>query len=235
MIGRLASVLVAALLTLLASDGLASGIASVPFAAVVHDCTYDSQVHEALGNYELPECGPPAAHNHDNADDAFDFRSQGAAGRPNGATPAVIVAYDHPALLVQVTGLATTEHVAAGGIGIGIGIASGDSRASSGASVAANTARAETVVAESRTYVDLTRGGSIRNVGTNATHAEFAETLTQNGWAPRVSSDGAVQIFEQNGARYVLRQQAGSYSGWSADFTPAGSASTTLKLRLGFE
>ncbi len=104
-----------------------------------------------------------------------------------------------------------------------------------GRGVAANTARAESIVAESRTYVDLTRGGSIRNVGTNATHTEFAETLTQSGWASRVSSDGAVRIFEQNGARYVLRQQAGSYSGWSADFTPAGSAGTTLKLRLGFE
>lgn len=71
--------------------------------------------------------------------------------------------------------------------------------------VAANTARAESIVAESRTYVDLTRGGSIRNVGTNAMHTEFAETFTQNGWASRVSSDGAVRIFEQNGARYVSR------------------------------
>ncbi len=93
----------------------------------------------------------------------------------------------------------------------------------------------EAAFAESRTYVDLTRGGPIRDMGTNATNSEFAETMTQNGWASRVSSDGAVQISRQNGARYVLRQQAGSYSGWSADFTPAGSASTTLKLRLGFE
>lgn len=87
---------------------------------------------------------------------------------------------------------------------------------------------------EARTYIDLTRGGSIRNVGTDATHSELTNMLTGNGWTSRVSKDGAVQIFEKNGAKYVLRNNAGSYSGWTADFTPAGSTDVTLKLRLGY-
>ena len=116
-----------------------------------------------------------------------------------------------------------------------VAVSGGTGAAGEGAGAANTGAGAETLVGQSSTYVDLTRGGSIRNVGTNATNTEFAETLTQNGWASQVSRDGAVQIFDQDGARYVLRQQAGSYSGWSADFTPAGSARATLKLRLGFE
>jgi hypothetical protein len=84
------------------------------------------------------------------------------------------------------------------------------------------------------TYIDLTRAGSIRNIGTDTTNTEFADTLTSNGWTSSVSKDGAVQIFEKNGAKYVLRQKADSYSGWTADFTPAGSARITLKIRLGY-
>jgi RHS repeat-associated protein len=86
-----------------------------------------------------------------------------------------------------------------------------------------------------RSYVDLTKGGSIRNVGTNATHTEFAETLINGGWISRTSKDGAVQIFERDGAKYILRSKNSSgYPGWTADFTPAGSAGHTLEIRLGY-
>ena len=89
-------------------------------------------------------------------------------------------------------------------------------------------------IGDSRTYVDLTKGGSIRNVGTNATPSEFADSLTATGWTSRASTDGAVQIFERDGAKYVLRDRASSYGGWSADFTPAGAPKPTLKIRLGY-
>lgn len=163
----------------------------------------------------------------------------GMAGAVSASAAATTYAYDSVAYVYDAPARLSSQSAAASyvrGSPSGPDVASREGSASThGCCVAANTARAESIVAESRTYVDLTRGGSIRNVGTNATHTEFAETLTQSGWASRVSSDGAVRIFEQHGARYVLRQQAGSYSGWSADFTPAGSAGTTLKLRLGFE
>jgi len=93
----------------------------------------------------------------------------------------------------------------------------------------------DVAVADSRTYIDLTRGGSIRNIGTNATHYEFSSTLIQNGWISRLSRNSAVRIFEKDGPRYVLRPKAKSYDGWTANFTPAGSARVTLKLRLGYE
>jgi hypothetical protein len=86
---------------------------------------------------------------------------------------------------------------------------------------------------ESQTYIDQTIDGSIRDVGTSATPTEFADTLMANGWVAQTSKDGAVQIFTKNGAKYVLRSKASSYSGWSADFTPAQSSRVTLKIRLG--
>lgn len=94
--------------------------------------------------------------------------------------------------------------------------------------VGAGTARA------ARRYVDLTKGGSIRNIGTDATRQEFSDILAGNGWASRVSQDRAVQIFEKDGARYVLRSNADSYSGWTADYYAEGASRVTLKLRLGY-
>jgi RHS repeat-associated protein len=85
----------------------------------------------------------------------------------------------------------------------------------------------------SRSYIDIAKGGSIRNVGTNATHTEFAGGLTGAGWASRTSKDGAVQIFSKDGAKYVLRERAGSHAGWTADFTASGASDVTLKIRLG--
>lgn len=86
----------------------------------------------------------------------------------------------------------------------------------------------------SQSYVDLTRGGSKHNVGTDATHIEFADNLTNGGWAAHTSKDGNVQIFSKDGAKYVLRSKNSSdYPGWTADFTPVGSKGHTLEIRLG--
>lgn len=102
------------------------------------------------------------------------------------------------------------------------------------AKAAKGVSGAEELIGGARTYVDLTRGGSVRNIGTNATHTEFGEALKSGGWTSRVSKDGAVQIFEKDGAKYVLREKADSYSGWTGEFTPAESPSSTLKIRLGY-
>ncbi|MFJ4209098.1 RHS repeat-associated core domain-containing protein [Paenarthrobacter sp. NPDC089675] len=86
-----------------------------------------------------------------------------------------------------------------------------------------------------RSYVDLTRKGSIRNVGTSTSHVEFADTLVRGGWTSRISKDGQVQILERAGAKYILRNKNSSgYAGWTADFTPAGATGKTLEIRLGY-
>lgn len=89
-------------------------------------------------------------------------------------------------------------------------------------------------IGEARTYVDLTKGGSIRNVGTNTTHDEFADNLLSGGWTSQTSKDGSAQIFQKDGAKYVLRNQAANYDGWTADFTPAGAQRAMMKIRLGY-
>lgn len=83
-------------------------------------------------------------------------------------------------------------------------------------------------------YVDLTKPGSIRNVGTDISHTDFANNLGAAGWASRSSKDGSVLILERGGAKYTLRSKADSYAGWTAEFFPAGSSSATLKIRLGY-
>ncbi len=91
------------------------------------------------------------------------------------------------------------------------------------------------LVGGSRTYIDLTKGSSIRNIGTSASYTEFADTLTSQGWVSRISGDGQVQILQKDGAKYVLRSRNSSrYPGWTADFTPAGSSRHTIEIRLGY-
>jgi RHS repeat-associated protein len=85
------------------------------------------------------------------------------------------------------------------------------------------------------TYADITKGRSIRNVGTSANHTEFADNLSKGGWTVRTSKDGKVQIFSKNGARYVLREGADSYNGWTADFYSLGSSKIDLKIRLDYK
>jgi hypothetical protein len=99
--------------------------------------------------------------------------------------------------------------------------------------VAAETADA--IPGLSNTYVDITKGSSIGNVGTDATHDGFAANLSNGGWTSSASKDGAVQIFQRGGAKYVLRSKNSSgYPGWTADFTPAGSTQHMLEIRLGY-
>ncbi|MGH3248465.1 MAG: hypothetical protein ACRDOI_19985 [Trebonia sp.] len=112
--------------------------------------------------------------------------------------------------------------------------ARGQSEAGEGGAVADEVGGStDDLPGESESYIDRTTGGSTRNIGTSTTHTEFGDALTGNGWSVRTSQDGTVQIFTKDGAKYILREKAGSYDGWSADFTPVGSSRVTLKIRLG--
>lgn len=86
-----------------------------------------------------------------------------------------------------------------------------------------------------RTYKDVTTGKSIRNVGTSATHWEFRANLRASGWSRLKTSDGRAEVFEKGNAKYVLRNKADQYDGWTADFYADKHGPITSKIRLGYK
>jgi RHS repeat-associated protein len=89
------------------------------------------------------------------------------------------------------------------------------------------------VKAEASLYSEITNVGSrVANRGTDVTKAEFEKNLTESGFVKTVSKDGKATILEKDGSRYVLRDQAKSTGGPTADFYKSGSQSTDLKIRL---
>jgi RHS repeat-associated protein len=87
--------------------------------------------------------------------------------------------------------------------------------------------------AEVNEYRDLTRPGSrFPNRGVDLTRSEFEQNLGAAGWSSRTSADGKVTIFEKNGARYVVRDNATSTGGPTADYYRPGSSDISLKIRL---
>jgi hypothetical protein len=81
-------------------------------------------------------------------------------------------------------------------------------------------------------YIDLTKPNSLPNRGTNVTRAEFEENLSATGWTKAVSKDGQASIYTKDGARYVVRDDAKSTGGPTADFYQPGSKGIDLKIRL---
>jgi len=82
-------------------------------------------------------------------------------------------------------------------------------------------------------YDDITTGGSKQNRLTNVTHTEFGDNLVANGFSRTASADGKVLIYRKDGVKYTVREKADSYTGWTAEYFPAGSKGSTLKIRLG--
>ena len=82
-------------------------------------------------------------------------------------------------------------------------------------------------------YDRTTKERSVENRKTNVGRAEFEKNLRDGGWKESKSADGKVTIFEKDGARYVLRDNAKSTGGPTADFYNSGSSSVNLKIRLG--
>jgi RHS repeat-associated protein len=81
-------------------------------------------------------------------------------------------------------------------------------------------------------YTDATKPNSLPNRATNVTRAEFEENLSSAGWTKAVSKDGQVTIYTKDGARYVVRDDAKSTGGPTADFYQPGSKGIDLKIRL---
>ena len=113
-------------------------------------------------------------------------------------------------------------------------IASAIAKAEAQAAARAAEIAAKAAVGESRTYIDLTAGGSIRNVGTSATRDEFIDSLIAGGWVAKPTSNPGVMLYVKDGARFSLRDFAGSYTGWTAEYIPLGASSAVLKIRLGY-
>lgn len=224
--GAILAVLIVVVTTWLGFAAAGSALAVQP--APAYSYTYDVPTYDMPVNGAASERGPPTQSLNDITYDPVDRRLHGTSARPEASLAASITAYAYSGTSAPVTGARTTT-------GTDAVLADGDSSSEERFGVATK-AGDEVVegIAQSRTYVELTAGGSIRNVGTNATHTEFTDNLTAGGWISRTSKDGAVQIFQRDGAKYVLRERAGSYGGWTADFTPAGAGDVTLKIRLGY-
>ncbi|WP_020075948.1 RHS repeat-associated core domain-containing protein [Cryocola sp. 340MFSha3.1] len=87
----------------------------------------------------------------------------------------------------------------------------------------------------SSSYIDITKGGSVRNVATSVTRGDFERNLINAGWSKRVVGGGRATIFEKNGAKYSVRDENSSgFEGSTAEFTPSGcDGKAILKIRLG--
>lgn len=62
---------------------------------------------------------------------------------------------------------------------------------------------------------------------------EFEKNLLDEGWSKSVSKDGKVVIYEKDGARYVIREDAKSTGGPTADYYKPGSKQIDTKIRMG--
>lgn len=81
----------------------------------------------------------------------------------------------------------------------------------------------------STSYQEVTKGGSIRNVQTDITKAEFIKNLQGAGY--KVTKSGTVTILENGNNRYVIYDVAKSTGGPSAAFSKIGQGQS-LKIRM---
>jgi hypothetical protein len=100
MMRRLGTILIAVLLYLVASGGVASGAVAAP-PAVVGEVAYAAQIYDAPGHDAAPERGPPVNGYATTTYDAVDLRSLGTLASQSGPTSRATYAYDDTRLLVQ--------------------------------------------------------------------------------------------------------------------------------------
>ena len=65
------------------------------------------------------------------------------------------------------------------------------------------------------------------------TRKEFEESLVRDGWEKKLTNDGKGDIYEKDGERYVLRNDAKSTDGPTADYyKAANNKKADMKIRL---
>jgi RHS repeat-associated protein len=78
---------------------------------------------------------------------------------------------------------------------------------------------------------DSTNPGSIPNIRTDVSKAEFESNLTDNGFPQSTSKDGQVNIFVKDDSKYTTRDFSNSTGGPTAEAFSAGELKS--KIRLG--
>jgi hypothetical protein len=82
-------------------------------------------------------------------------------------------------------------------------------------------------------WKDTTKPGSIPNNETDLTREEFEENLRSNGWKHAQQGKGkVVDEYSKNGARYIVRNDAKSTKGPTADYYAPGNDDITHKIRF---
>lgn len=81
----------------------------------------------------------------------------------------------------------------------------------------------------SSAYQEITKGGSVRNVQTDVSKADFIKNLQESGY--KMTKSGNATILDNGSTRYVVYDVAKSTGGPSAAFSKAGEGQS-LKIRL---
>ncbi|MFI6425838.1 polymorphic toxin-type HINT domain-containing protein, partial [Promicromonospora sp. NPDC050880] len=83
--------------------------------------------------------------------------------------------------------------------------------------------------------VDSTDAGArMTNVRTPGTHDEYVRKLTDDGWSSRTTGrDNEITLLEKDGHKAAVREKAGSWEGWTSEYTTPGNKKADLKIRFG--
>ncbi|ANB57831.1 RHS repeat-associated core domain protein [Anoxybacillus sp. B7M1] len=127
----------------------------------------------------------------------------------------------------------------AAAIAVGVGLVGG--AAFKGAKIAYRAYKAKKAtkflayIGQKSKYINITKGKSVYNRGTDVKVLSFVRNLRKSGWGYRriKSQNQDVLLFEKDGTKYALRKFAKSHRGWTADYIPKGHKRAALKIRLG--
>jgi hypothetical protein len=74
----------------------------------------------------------------------------------------------------------------------------------------------------------------MKNVRTPGTHEEYVRKLSDDGWSSRTTGrNGEITVLEKEGHKAAVREKAGSWDGWTSEYTTPGNKKADLKIRFG--
>ncbi|WP_460887994.1 hypothetical protein [Promicromonospora xylanilytica] len=74
----------------------------------------------------------------------------------------------------------------------------------------------------------------MKNVRTPGGHDEYVRKLSDDGWSSRTTGrDGEITILEKRTATRLPCEKAGSWDGWTSEYTTPGNKKADLKVRFG--